>query len=114
MSVKRTAVGRPPDSFETEVAVPLLGDMPVHAIFIRPPVVEDVGQRVDALARMADGHVVAVRERNVLATAFHPELAGEPRFHRLLAAMAAAHADPQEGSGRRPHPTRRAASRIER
>jgi hypothetical protein len=54
---------------------------------------------------------VAVRERNVLATAFHPELAGETRFHRLLATMASAHDDPGEGAGRRPHPTRRAQAR---
>jgi hypothetical protein len=59
------------------------------------------------LGRLDDGRVVAVRERNVIATAFHPELAGEPRFHRLVATMAAEHADPGEGAGRRPHPTRR-------
>ena len=51
---------------------------------------------------------MAVRERNVIATAFHPELAGETRFHRLVAMLAAEHADPGEGVGRRPHPTRRA------
>ena len=45
--------------------------------------------------------------RNVIATSFHPELAGETRFHRLLATMASEHDDPGEGSGRRPHPTRR-------
>jgi len=54
-----------------------------------------------------DGRVVAVRQRNILATAFHPELAGETRFHRLVAAMASEHEDPGEGSGRRPYPTRR-------
>ena len=59
------------------------------------------------LARLDDGRIVAVRERNVIATAFHPELAGETRFHRLVATMAAEHADPGEGVGRRPHPTRR-------
>jgi hypothetical protein len=50
---------------------------------------------------------VAVRERNIIATAFHPELAGETRFHRLVATMAAEHDDPGEGSGRRHHPVRR-------
>jgi len=60
------------------------------------------------MARLDDGRIVAVRERNVIATAFHPELAGETRFHRLVATMAAEHADPGEGVGRRPHPTRRA------
>ncbi len=65
-----------------------------------------VGPGVDVLARLDDGRIVAVRERNVIATSFHPELAGETRFHRLLATMAAEHADPGEGVGRRPHPTR--------
>ena len=59
------------------------------------------------LARLDDGRIVAVRERNVIATAFHPELAGETRFHRLVATMASEHDDPGEGSGRRHHPTRR-------
>ncbi len=108
--VNRNAFGRQLDSFETQVKVPILGDTPVHAIFIRAPVVEEVGPGVDVLARLDDGRIVAVRERNVIATAFHPELAGETRFHRLVATMAAEHASPGEGSGRRPHPTRRAGA----
>jgi 5'-phosphate synthase pdxT subunit len=106
--VERNAFGRQLDSFETQLAVPVLGDTPVHAIFIRAPIIEEVGPEVDVLARLDDGRIVAVRERNVITTAFHPELTGETRFHRLLATMAAEHADPAEGSGRRPHPTRRA------
>jgi len=108
VSVRRNAFGRQLDSFESEVSVPVLGDQPVHGVFIRAPIVEWVGPDVDVLARLDDGRIVAVRERNVVATAFHPELAGEPRFHRLVATMAAAHDDPGEGAGRRPHPTRRA------
>jgi 5'-phosphate synthase pdxT subunit len=107
VTVERNAFGRQLDSFETELPVPLLGDTPVHAVFIRAPVIERVGDDVDVLARLDDGRVVAVRERNVIATSFHPELAGETRFHRLVATMAAEHADPGEGTGRRPHPTRR-------
>lgn len=107
VTVERNAFGRQLDSFETELIVPLLGATPVHAVFIRAPVIERVGPGVDVLARLDDGRIVAVRERNVFATSFHPELAGETRFHRLLAAMAAEHADPGEGLGRRPHPTRR-------
>jgi 5'-phosphate synthase pdxT subunit len=106
--VERNAFGRQLDSFETQLAVPVLGDTPVHAIFIRAPIIEEIGPEVDVLARLEDGRIVAVREKNVIATAFHPELTGETRFHRLLATMAAEHADPAEGSGRRPHPTRRA------
>jgi 5'-phosphate synthase pdxT subunit len=79
----------------------------VHGVFIRAPIVERTGPNVDVLASLDDGRIVAVRERNLIATAFHPELAGETRFHRLLAAMASEHDDPGEGSGRRPHPTRR-------
>jgi pyridoxal 5'-phosphate synthase pdxT subunit len=84
------------------------GGTPVQAVFIRAPIIERVGPGVDVLARLDDGRIVAVRERNIVATAFHPELAGEPRFHRLIATMAAEHDDPGEGAGRRPHPTRRA------
>jgi len=108
VTVRRNAFGRQLDSFEGEVAVPVLGDQPVHGVFIRAPVVERVGPEVDVLARLDDGRIVAVRERNIVATAFHPELASEPRFHRLIATMAAEHDDPGEGAGRRPHPTRRA------
>lgn len=108
ITVERNAFGRQLESFEAELPVPILGDTPVHAVFIRAPIVDRTGPGVDVLARLADGRVVAVRERNVIATSFHPELAGETRFHRLLATMAAEYDDPGEGSGRRPHPTRRA------
>ena len=60
---------------------------------------ERVGDEVDVLARLDDGSVVAVRQRNVIATAFHPELAGETRFHRLLTTMAGAYLEPAEGAG---------------
>jgi pyridoxal 5'-phosphate synthase pdxT subunit len=108
VTVRRNAFGRQLDSFEGELTVPLVGDQPVHGVFIRAPVIERVGPGVDVLARLDDGRIVAVREKNILATAFHPELADEPRFHRLMATMAAEHDDPAEGSGRRRHPTRRA------
>jgi 5'-phosphate synthase pdxT subunit len=107
VTVERNAFGRQLDSFEAELSVPVLGDTPVHAVFIRAPIIERTGPGVDILARLDDGRIVAVRERNVIATAFHPELAGETRFHRLVAAMASEHDDPGEGSGRRHHPTRR-------
>jgi len=107
VSVRRNAFGRQLDSFEADVAVPVLGDSPVHGVFIRAPVVERVGDDVDVLARLEDGRIVAVRQRNVLATAFHPELAGDPRFHRLLTTMAGAYLEPAEGTGRRHHPIRR-------
>jgi pyridoxal 5'-phosphate synthase pdxT subunit len=108
VTVRRNAFGRQLDSFEGELRVPIVGDQPVHAVFIRAPIIERVGPGVDVLAKLDDGRIVAVRERNIIATAFHPELAGEPRFHRLIATMAAEHDDPGEGAGRRHHPTRRA------
>jgi 5'-phosphate synthase pdxT subunit len=107
VTVERNAFGRQLDSFEAELPVPILGDQPVHGVFIRAPVIERAGPDVDVLARLDDGRVVAVRERNIIATSFHPELAGETRFHRLVATMASEHEDPGEGSGRRRHPTRR-------
>jgi len=109
VSVKRNAFGRQLDSFEAELDVPVLGATPVHAVFIRAPVVERVGEGADVLATLDDGRPVAVRQGNVIATAFHPELAGETRFHRLLATMAANRDEPSEGAGRRRHPTRRTA-----
>jgi 5'-phosphate synthase pdxT subunit len=110
VTVRRNAFGRQLDSFESDLRVPVLGDQPVHGVFIRAPVIERTGLGVDVLARLDDGRIVAVRERNVLATAFHPELAGETRFHRLLATMASEHADPGEGAGRRRHPIRRSGA----
>jgi pyridoxal 5'-phosphate synthase pdxT subunit len=110
VAVKRNAFGRQLDSFEADLAVPVLGSQPVHGVFIRAPIVERVGPDTDVLATLEDERVVAVRQRNVIATAFHPELAGEPRFHRLVMTMAEAYDEPDEGSGRRRHPTRRAAS----
>jgi 5'-phosphate synthase pdxT subunit len=109
MTVERNAFGRQLDSFEADLDVPVLGNQPVHGVFIRAPIVERTGPSVDVLSRLDDGRIVAVRDRNVVATAFHPELAGETRFHRLVATMAAEHDDPGEGAGRRHHPTRRAA-----
>jgi pyridoxal 5'-phosphate synthase pdxT subunit len=110
ISVKRNAFGRQLESFESELDVPVLGDRKVHAVFIRAPIVERVGSDVEVIAQLDDGRVVAVKKGQVIATAFHPELAGETRFHRLIATMAAAFAEPGEGSGRRPHPLRRTSN----
>ena len=97
VTVARNAFGRQLDSFETDLEMPILGDRPVHAIFIRAPIIERVGPGVEVLARLPDQRIVAVRQRNVLAISFHPELAGETRIHRLLATMAADYAEPGEG-----------------
>ncbi|MBV8181473.1 MAG: pyridoxal 5'-phosphate synthase glutaminase subunit PdxT [Mycobacterium sp.] len=82
MTVRRNAFGRQVDSFEGDVDFSGFDD-PVHAVFIRAPWVERVGDGVQVLAR-AGGHVVAVRQGRVLATAFHPEVTGDRRIHRLF------------------------------
>ena len=97
VTVERNAFGRQIDSFETELPMPILGDRPVHAIFIRAPIIDRVGPGVEVLARLPDRRVVAVRQRNVIALSFHPELAGETRIHRLMAAMALEYSEPGEG-----------------
>ncbi|HEX7492505.1 MAG TPA: pyridoxal 5'-phosphate synthase glutaminase subunit PdxT [Candidatus Limnocylindrales bacterium] len=100
VTVARNAFGRQLDSFETDLPMPVLGDRPVRAIFIRAPIIERVGPGVEVLARLPDDRVVAVRQRNVIAISFHPELAGETRIHRLIATMAAEYAEPGEGSAK--------------
>lgn len=82
MTVRRNAFGRQVDSFEGDVEFAGLSE-PVHAVFIRAPWVERVGPDVQVLARAA-GHPVAVRQGVVLATAFHPEVTGDRRIHRLF------------------------------
>jgi 5'-phosphate synthase pdxT subunit len=81
VTVRRNAFGSQVDSFETDLAVPVLGEPPVHAVFIRAPVVEHVGAEVQVLAALEDGRVVAIQQGGILATAFHPEVTGEHRFH---------------------------------
>jgi pyridoxal 5'-phosphate synthase pdxT subunit len=80
VSVQRNAFGRQTSSFEADLD---FDGEPLHAVFIRAPWVEDVGDGVEVLAEV-DGHPVAVREGNVLAVAFHPELTDERRLHRWL------------------------------
>ena len=82
IAVRRNAFGNQNDSFETDLAIPELGDPPVHAVFIRAPVVETVGERATTLASLADGRVVAVEQGNLLGTSFHPEVTDDYRFHR--------------------------------
>jgi 5'-phosphate synthase pdxT subunit len=84
IAVRRNAFGRQVDSFETDLPVPSLGAVPFHAVFIRAPAVEEVGDGVEVLATLEDGRVVVVRQGNALATAFHPELSGDDRFHRYF------------------------------
>ncbi|MPZ23681.1 MAG: pyridoxal 5'-phosphate synthase glutaminase subunit PdxT [Dehalococcoidia bacterium] len=88
IGVRRNAFGRQLDSFEAAVDIPALGSEPFHAVFIRAPVVDEVGPGVDVLARLPDGRAVAVQQGKLLATAFHPELTDDDRVHRHFLAMA--------------------------
>lgn len=81
VTVERNAFGRQRDSFEAPLDVTGLEE-PFPGVFIRAPVVRDVGPDVSVLAEW-DGHPVAVRDGPVVGTAFHPELTGDPRLHRL-------------------------------
>ena len=87
ISVDRNAFGRQLDSFEADLDIPALGDPAWRAVFIRAPVVTCAGEGVEVLARLADGRIVAVRQGHLLATAFHPELTDDPRFHAWFLQM---------------------------
>lgn len=91
MTVRRNAFGRQVDSFESDLVVDVLGPEPLRTVFIRAPWVESVGPEVEVLARVraSDGldHVVAVRQGDVLATSFHPEMTADGRVHRYFLDM---------------------------
>jgi len=82
--VRRNAFGSQRESFETDLSVPVLGEAPFHAIFIRGPLIDSVGPEVEVLATLDDGTIVAVREGALTGTAFHPEIGGDPRFHQYF------------------------------
>jgi 5'-phosphate synthase pdxT subunit len=84
IDVRRNAFGSQGESFEVDLDVPAVGEHPVHAVFIRAPVVERLGASVTALATLPDGRIVAVESGNLMGTSFHPEMTGEPRFHEYF------------------------------
>ncbi len=84
VTVNRNAFGRQIDSFETDLDVPKLGESPFHAVFIRAPLVTATGDGVDIIAALPDGRIVAVEQGHLLATAFHPELTPDHRFHQYF------------------------------
>ncbi|MFE5409722.1 pyridoxal 5'-phosphate synthase glutaminase subunit PdxT [Microbacterium sp. NPDC056569] len=87
VTVRRNAFGSQVDSFEVDLDISALGEAPVHAVFIRAPLVEESGDGVERLATLEDGRVVAVRQGALLGTSFHPEVTGEHRFHALFLDM---------------------------
>ena len=96
ISVKRNAFGRQVDSFETDLQVPALDAVsqveergrPFRAVFIRAPYIESVGRGVESIAHLPEGPIVAARQGRLLATAFHPELSSDTRFHRFFLSLA--------------------------
>lgn len=91
IAVRRNAFGRQAESFETDLDVPEIitpeNSRKFHAVFIRAPLIENAGPDVTVLARLSGGRIVAARQRNLLATSFHPELTGDDRFHRYFLAL---------------------------
>src|SRR6185437_4690061 len=90
--VRRNAFGSQLESFETDLDIPAVGDEPMHAVFIRAPIVDSVGAGATPLASLADGRVVAVEQGNLIGTSFHPEMTGDTRFHEYFLAKVRARA----------------------
>ena len=84
ITVRRNAFGRQIDSFEAELSMPVLGEKPFPGIFIRAPLIEKANGEVEILARLTDGTAVAARQGKLLASAFHPELTDDLRFHQYF------------------------------
>lgn len=93
ITVERNAFGRQVDSFEVDLDVPVLREIdpsgkPYHAVFIRAPLIESIQAEARSLATLEDGRIVAAQEGRLLATAFHPELTNDERFHRYFLRLA--------------------------
>jgi 5'-phosphate synthase pdxT subunit len=94
ITVERNAFGRQVDSFEVDLDIPTLLEVdpeqkPFHAVFIRAPLIESVQADACILAKLSDGRIVAAQQGHLLATAFHPELTNDDRFHRYFLQLAA-------------------------
>ena len=98
VTVRRNAFGRQNESAEVDLAIPVLGNRPFPAIFIRAPWIERAGPEVDVLAERS-GHGVMVRQGNVLGTSFHPELSNDLRVHQYFLEM---HRQPRADVGKAP------------
>ena len=91
ITVRRNAFGRQRDSFETELSIPVLGEKLFPGVFIRAPIIGRANNGVEILAKLADGTSVAARQGKLLASAFHPELTDDLRFHQYFLGMVAGH-----------------------
>jgi 5'-phosphate synthase pdxT subunit len=98
ITVERNAFGRQVASFEVDLQVPVLAEVDpqerhFHAVFIRAPLIESVQGTTEILAKLEDGRIVAAQQGNLLATAFHPELTADDRFHRYFLSLAETHSN---------------------
>ncbi len=84
ITIERNAFGRQVDSFVAELKFPPIGIKPFSAVFIRAPIIKSVGPKAKALISLDDGRIVAARQNKLLATAFHPELTNDGRFHKYF------------------------------
>ena len=87
IEVSRNAFGRQIDSFEESIYIPVIGEKPLHIIFIRAPIITSTHGDTRILASLKDNTIVAAQEKNMLATAFHPELTQDTRFHSYFIKM---------------------------
>ena len=88
LTVRRNAFGTQLDSFETDLDIPSVADTPIHAVFIRAPIISAVGPDVEVLSTLENGQIVAARQHNLVVTSFHPELTSDDRLHRWFAQLA--------------------------
>jgi len=84
ITVKRNAFGRQRESFEAELIIPALGEKPFPGVFIRAPIIEQANGSTEVLTRLDNGTIVAARQERLLASAFHPELTDDLRFHKYF------------------------------
>jgi 5'-phosphate synthase pdxT subunit len=87
MKIRRNAFGSQIDSFEVDLEIPAVGEEPFHAVFIRAPIVKDAKSGVKILSRLPDNTIVAARQNQLLACAFHPEFTDDSRLHRYFLNM---------------------------
>lgn len=87
IEVNRNAFGRQLDSFEAKLIMPFLGNKPLHATFIRAPLITKVGSEAEIISSLPDGTIVAAKQKNMLATSFHPELTNDLRFHEYFLSL---------------------------
>jgi 5'-phosphate synthase pdxT subunit len=88
ITIRRNAFGPQINSFEEDIYVDGIIGLPIKAILIRAPIISEIGPEVSVLGKLSDGSIVAVKENNLLATSFHPELTNDARMHGLFVDMA--------------------------